>query len=110
MQSEAAASSNEAYTLVAKAINAFATEREKGRKQRKRGESSDSEDEPDKHYDCTGSLAKYGLHNIPNTHLPKDKEMEKWAKKASTSFKTRKSFLLQEPVTAFQATWADGKN
>ena len=66
---EAAASNNtEAYSLVAKAINAFTTECEKARKQRKRGKSSDSEDELDKQYDCTRSLEKYGLRNIPNTH------------------------------------------
>ena len=42
--------------------------------------------------------------------MAKEKEMETWAKKASTSFKIRKPFFIHEPVTAFQPIWVEGKD
>ena len=106
----ASSSNNEAYSMVAKAISAFTTECEKARKQRKRGKSSDSEAELENKYDCTASLKRYGITNVPNTHVAKERGMEKWSKKAVTSFATRKSFLIHEPVTSFQPIWMEDKD
>ena len=106
-----AASSNEdAFTMVAQAINTFTNECEKSRRQRKRGRSSDSEAEMDTKYDCTASLKVNGIEHMPNSHMPKERDMERWAKKAATSFKTRKSFLIHEPVTSFQPRWMGDKD
>ena len=103
--------------MMADALNALreenAKQREettKARKQRKRNKSSDSEDELKEQYNCTASLEKYKLFGIPNTHLPKEKDMESYAKKASTAYKQRNSFLLKEPVTSFPPTWFEGKD
>ena len=74
----------------------------------KKNPGSDSEDEAVKNYNCHKSLDKYGLSGIPNTHMADTEAMEKHAKKASSAYKARGSFLLKEPVTSFAPTWMEG--
>ena len=102
-QAQAAAPNTSDAAL--EAVRLMTQEMEKQRKQRKRNRDSDSEDETVKNYNCHKSLEKYGLSGIPNTHMAKVESMEKHAKKASTAYKTRGSFLLKEPVTDFVPTW-----
>ena len=87
-------------SMMAEALNSLraenAKQREetaKARKQRKKNRSSDSEDELPAEYNCTKSLEQYGLYGVPNTHLPRDTEMESQAKKAATAYKQRGSFF-----------------
>ena len=110
-------SSAAGFAMMAEALNCLreenAKQREetaKARKQRRRNRSSDSEDELKEEYNCTASLEKYKLFGIPNIHFPKEKDMESYAKKASTAYKQRGSFLLKEPVSSFPPIWFEGKN
>ena len=102
--------SNALTEAIAESLRQHTKELKATRLARKRNHSSDSEDELPKQYNCMESLEIYKLTDIPNTHMAKVADMEKIAKKASTAFKARGKYVLQDPVTAFPPLWFQPKD